>query len=265
MQKSRKICGMESGVHQADIVSQFTRQARPFAENKAHSENRSLDVFRALGCFSGKERLLDSGCGPGLVSIYLAEFVAEVIGVDLTPAMVELAAESARKSSISNVNFLEGNMTMLPFPDDHFDVSVSRYAFHHLENPRKAFAEMLRVTRPGGKIIVLDVTPEPEKRENYDRFERLRDPSHTSALTTEELTDFGMPHGLTRPEVLQFGLEMDALQLINSSFPESVDRNELLGLLAGDVGKDSLSFQIRQEENSLIMTFPLTAAVWWLQ
>lgn len=255
---------MESHGHQSAVVSQFTRQARPFAENKAHSENRSLEIFRELGCFSGKERLLDSGCGPGLVSIYLADFVREVVGVDLTPAMIELAAATAAQSALANISFVEGNMASLPFPADHFDVSVSRYAFHHLENPKVAFQEMLRVTRPGGKIIVVDVTPEAEKRTNYDQFERLRDSSHTSALTVEELVGLGNTQGLKQPEVIQFGLEMNVHQLIDSSFPESLSRDDLIGLLADDEGNDTLSFKVQRQDGRLTMTFPLTAACWQL-
>jgi SAM-dependent methyltransferase len=254
---------MESLMHQQEIVSQFTRQSRPFAENEAHSENRSFEIFRELGGFAGTERVLDSGCGPGLVSLYLAEFVGEVIGVDLTPAMVRLAEETALKAGVQNAFFLQGNMTSLPFSRGDFDVSVSRYALHHLEHPQAAFAEMIRVTRPQGKVIVADVTPEAHKREAYDRFERLRDPSHTSALTFEELTRLGAKHGLKRPDVIRFGLAMDVETLIGSSFPEAASSEELIGLLAEDVWQDKLSFQVRREAGgSLTMTFPITAARW---
>jgi SAM-dependent methyltransferase len=256
---------MESLTHQHAIVSQFTRQSRPFAQVKAHSEQCSLEIFRELGHFSGNERVLDSGCGPGLVSLYLADFVREVTGVDLTPAMVELAAETALKSSIYNVSFLEGNMTALPFSSGQFDTSVTRYTFHHLENPQAAFDEMLRVTRVGGRIIVVDVAPEASKRDAYDHFERLRDPSHTSALTVSELENLGHQHGLQPTKVIRFGLEMDVHTLISASFPESVRREELIQLLTDDLDQDKLAFQMRREEGgSLTMTFPVTAASWHL-
>jgi len=255
---------MESSIHRQKIISQFTTQSRPFAEMPAHSENFSLEVFRELGGFSGKERVLDSGCGPGLVSLYLSEFVGQIVGVDLTPSMVQLAAETALKSAIGNASFFQGDMTALPFPADCFDAAVTRYAFHHLEHPGAAFAEMLRVTRPHGKIIVVDVTPEASKLKAYDGFERLRDPSHTAALTLEELISLGTDHGLRNPEVIRFGLEMDARRLLASSFPETVSRKHLLGLLAGDLWEDALSFGIRKEEDVLTMTFPVTAVGWRL-
>jgi len=255
---------MESLSHQLEIVSQFTRQSRPFAEMAVHSESRSFEVFRELGSFSGKEKVLDSGCGPGLVSLYLAEFVGQISGVDLTPAMVNLAAETASKSGIANASFVQGDMTSLPFATGHFDVAVSRYTFHHLEHHREAFAEMIRVTRPGGKVIVVDVNPEAIKRKAYDRFERLRDPSHTSALTFEELIHLGEKHGLKTPQVIQFGLEVDVQHLIASSFPEKVSREDLIQLLAEDLKSNKLSFNVKNEMGSLTMTFPVTAAGWRL-
>lgn len=256
---------MESSSHQAEIISQFTRQAQPFADNQAHSIDRSFSIFRDLGQFSGTERVLDSGCGPGLVSCYLATFVAKVAGVDLTPAMVALATKAAREANLSNVSFQEGNMTSLPFADGEFDVAVTRYAFHHLENPAAAFAELVRVTRPGGRIIVVDATPEAAKRSAYDRFERLRDPSHTSALTVEELIALGQPHALAQPEVTQFGVPMDVSALVDSSFPTEVSREYLASLLTDDLKRDALSFDVRREGETLRLTFPITGAVWLRQ
>ncbi len=253
---------MESHAHQQSIVSQFTQQSRPFAEIEEHSADRSFEVFRELGSFSGTERVLDSGCGPGLVSRYLAPLAAEVIGLDLTPAMVELASKAALQASLSNLSFLEGNMTELPFSTAQFDRTVTRYTFHHLEDPEAAFREMIRVTRPNGKIIVVDVTPEESKRDAYDQFERLRDPSHTSAFTFSELSNLGQIHGLSNPEIIRFGLEMNVEKLIQASFPESISREQLIRLLIEDIGKDHLSFQIRKTVDSFIMTFPVTAAAW---
>lgn len=106
---------------------------------------------------------------------------------------------------------------------------------------------MLRVTRPGGKIIIVDVSPETSKRENYDCFECLCDLFHSSALTADDLTSLGGDHDFGRPEVIQFGLEMDVRQLIKSSFPESGSREELIDLLADDVEKTLFPFRFSRK------------------
>ena len=253
---------IESEKHKKEIISQFTTQSVPFAELQEHREERSLEIFQQLGRFTGTQKVLDSGCGPGLVSCYLSQFVEEVTGVDLTPAMVDLANATAEKKGLTNTRFLLGDMLSLPAEDKTFDACVSRYTFHHLENPKSAFSEMLRVAKSGGKAIVVDVTPEVAKQAAYNAFEILRDSSHTKALTLEELLQIGSEAGLATPEALSFGLNMKAEGLINASFPTSVTRNHLLTLLSDDIGTNHLCFNARMEDGVLTITFPLTAICW---
>jgi ubiquinone/menaquinone biosynthesis C-methylase UbiE len=197
-----------------------------------------------------------------LVSCYLASFVKEITGVDLTPAMIELAKASAERKGLNNAHFLLSDMGTLPFEDDSFDASVSRYTFHHLENPSSAFSEMLRVTKSGGKVIVVDVSPDAAKQHAYNNFEIQRDPSHTKALTKDELFQIGSVAGLGKPEIVTFGLTMKAEGLINASFPKTLTREHLLKLLCDDVGINQLCFNARMENDCLMMTFPLTALCW---
>jgi len=252
----------ESESHKKEVISQFTTQSTPFAELKEHKEERSLEIFHELGCFKGGERILDSGCGPGLVSCYLSQFVKEVTGVDLTPAMVDLAEETAKKQGLSNTHFLIGDMLSLPAKDKTFDACVSRYTFHHLEYPQSAFLEMIRVTKLGGKVIVVDATPEANKQDEYNAFEILRDSSHTKALTKAELLQIGSDAGLGTPKVISFGLTMKAEGLVNSSFPTKVTREHLLKLLSDDMGKNHLDFDARMQNGALTIMFPLTAFCW---
>jgi ubiquinone/menaquinone biosynthesis C-methylase UbiE len=252
----------ESEKHKQEIISQFTTQSAPFAELQEHREERSLEIFQELGRFTGAETVLDSGCGPGLVSCYLSQFVKEVTGVDLTPAMVDLAKTTSESRGLHNTRFLLGDMLSLPTEDKSFDACVSRYTFHHLENPKVAFSEMLRVTKSGGKAIVVDVTPDVTKQNSYNAFEILRDSSHTKALTQEELLQIGSEAGLAKPEALSFGLNMNAERLINASFPTTVTRDHLLKLLSDDIGTNNLCFNARIEKGVLTITFPLTAICW---
>ena len=104
------------GMHDDTIVRQFSLQARAFAACPAHADDRSLSIFITLGQFQPGDRLLDAGCGPGIVTRYLATHVAHVTGVDMTPAMLELARQSAAEESIANVTFIDGDMTRCPRP-----------------------------------------------------------------------------------------------------------------------------------------------------
>jgi len=103
-------------------------------------------------------RLLDVGCGPGSVTIDLAARLApgEVIGVDTSEAVVEIARDAAKEAGASNVTFEVADAYELPFEDDTFDVVHAHQVLQHLTDPIAALREMRRVTRPGGLVAVRD-------------------------------------------------------------------------------------------------------------
>ncbi len=253
---------MSSTTHQAEVVRQFSLQAEPFANCAAHADEKSLAIFQELGTLRSTDHVLDSGCGPGIVSCYLARHVAHVTGIDLTEAMIAAANGRARHEGITNVSFLTGDMTRLPFADGQFNAAISRYTFHHLEQPAQALAEMHRVTRDAGRIIVVDVCPATNQRSAYDAFEKQRDASHTTALVVEEWLDLGEGLGLCSATVERFELHMSAEALLGSSFPDEDVRSTLLNQLNDDVDRNTVGFSSSVSSGELNIRFPLIALAW---
>jgi SAM-dependent methyltransferase len=97
------------------------------------------------------DRVLDVGCGTGVVAITAARAGAVVTGLDLTPALLDHARENATIAGV-DVPFLEGDAEALPFEDARFDVVLSQFGHMFAPRPEVAIAEMLRVLRPGGTI-----------------------------------------------------------------------------------------------------------------
>ncbi|AOX16581.1 SAM-dependent methyltransferase [Kozakia baliensis NRIC 0488] len=151
-------------------------------------------------------KVLDVACGPGIIACELARVGADVTGIDLIPAMIEQARLHADREGVT-VAYHIGNALHLPFQADSFDRVVTRYSFHHMQEPGKVLAEMVRVCRPDGRIIVIDATPDAECQKEYDRAETLRDPSHTSALTLHQLLSLGTDAGLSPVVIHQYRLE----------------------------------------------------------
>lgn len=107
-------------------------------------------VLAALGPVAGK-RVLDAGCGPGLYADALLSAGAEVVGFDASPAMVELARR--RVGTQAHIDVAELGAA-LPYEDQSFDSAVCALVIHHVENRPAAFAELHRVLRPGGALVV---------------------------------------------------------------------------------------------------------------
>jgi ubiquinone/menaquinone biosynthesis C-methylase UbiE len=243
--------------HAERIRDQFTRQAEPFASFRIHSQAESLEWLREELRLSGTERVLDAGCGPGLVACFLAPFVRELVGVDVTPAMLDKARAMAAERGIDNARFVEGAFERLPFADASFDGVVTRYTFHHVLDTELAMAELVRVCKPGGRVVVCDAAPRAACREAYDAWERLRDPSHASARTAAELRALA-DRFLQDVSQRGFRLESPVEALVDSSFPAAGARELLLERMAADVGVDALDMGARQVEGQLRMSFPIS-------
>jgi len=188
--------------HNQAIVEQFSRQAIPFAELPGHSQ--SMQLLIEMSGVSASDDVLDAACGPGLVACAFAPHARHVTGIDITPPMIEQAKARQKEKQLGNLSWQVGDILPLPFPDAHFSVVLTRYSFHHFINPAAVLAEMLRVCKPGGKVMVIDVVQSPEKAEAYDQLEKLRDPSHIHALTFPEIAAIVEASGLSNIKTAQY-------------------------------------------------------------
>jgi len=108
------------------------------------------EIALELGEITSDSRVLDVGCGPGLLSESLAKHAASVEGIDFSEAMIEQARRLR-----SGAMFRVANAEKLPFSDDDFDVAVCCYTSHHFARPETVYTELLRVLKPGGHVVVL--------------------------------------------------------------------------------------------------------------
>jgi len=141
------------------------------------------------GC-SGSERVLDLGTAAGHTALALAPHVAEVIGIDVTAEMVELARGLAHERGVTNAAFRVADVASLPFADHSFDIVTSRYSAHHYPQPQRAFSEAFRVLRPGGRLMFVDtVAPDDPVLDTFvNCIELLRDRSHVRDKSVYEWT-----------------------------------------------------------------------------
>ena len=114
----------------------------------------------ALGPVVEGERVLDAGSGSGVDSLVAARLVGPtgaVIGVDMTPAMLDKARSAARAAGIANVEFREGYLESLPVDDGWADVVISNGVLNLVPDKAAALAEMRRVLRPDGRLQLADI------------------------------------------------------------------------------------------------------------
>jgi SAM-dependent methyltransferase len=244
------------------ILDQFTKQAVPFAEMPAHSNEESLKLLIDMARIGPEDDVLDVACGPGLVACPLAVVARHVTGLDLTPAMIEQAQAKQRAKGLTNLTWRVGDAVPLPSPDAAFSVVVTRYSFHHFLDPKAVLAEMVRVCQPGGRVAVIDVfTSSPEQAEAYNRVEKLRDPSHVRALSLEELTGLCHNTGLRDVRTSFYKLDMPLEELLTRSYPNPGDADCIRETFADDLGVDHLGVGAHCRDGAIHFAFPIVIVV----
>ena len=139
-----------------DIRKYWGRRAPSFSDNiNQEDPDRWMDVIEQEIPVSENCRVLDIGTGPGFFAVALAKRGYDVTAVDLTPEMLEQAKKNAGPLA-EKIHFLPMDAEHLDFPDNSFDVLVTRNLTWNLEHPDQAYAEWFRVMRPGGTLLNFD-------------------------------------------------------------------------------------------------------------
>jgi SAM-dependent methyltransferase len=137
----------------------FERHAGPDARDARQLvPGRSWAAWsRALGLLLPPLRVADLGCGEGYLTVEAARWASRVIGVDRSEAVLRRAQGLAERRRVTNVVWKRGELEHLPIGDAEVDVTMLSQALHHAHEPSRAVAEAVRVTAPGGRVLVLDL------------------------------------------------------------------------------------------------------------
>ena len=157
------------------------------AEQTASTADELGNRVARFADLTGVERVLDAGTGTGTLALGIAPHVREVVGVDLVPELLSEARLIAQGRE--NISFVQADVIALPFEQGSFDLAGSSRTLHHVARPELLIAELARVTRPGGQVLLIDqlASTDPLEGMAHDRIERLRDPSHTRTLSDQDV------------------------------------------------------------------------------
>ena len=168
------------------VREQFAAVARNYAVSKVHAHGEDLPVLLQLAQLSGRETVLDAGCGPGPVTLQLAPHAGSVTSVDFTLSMLEVAKETAAAQNLTNVEFQLSGLEDFEAEEASFDRIVSRYSAHHWPDPKKVLRRFRRTIMPNGYLLLCDVMASevPVLDTFLQAVEILRDPSHVRDHTS---------------------------------------------------------------------------------
>jgi ubiquinone/menaquinone biosynthesis C-methylase UbiE len=230
------------GSHEARIHDQFGRQAERFARSSELHGNAQIMVLVDAAEPRSDDESLDVACGPGTVVAAFATRVRRAVGLDTTDAMLDQARALAAQRKLHNVEWQSGDVYRLPFADRSFDIVSCRFAFHHFQEPAKAFSEMTRVCRSGGRVVLCDAVAsgDPTKAAAFNKMERHRDPSTVAFRSLPFLIDLFTKAGFPPPALARFQVAYQRDVLIAKSFPANDERGALRQMIDDLIAKDAL-------------------------
>jgi ubiquinone/menaquinone biosynthesis C-methylase UbiE len=250
----------------AAVLDQFAKQAQAYAALLARNPDSSLAPLLENARPVPEDRVLDVGCGAGNMAVALAPLVAQVTGVDLTPAMLDQARRRQADAGCANIEWLQADVTALPFADGAFDLVMSRALLHHTAAPGRVLAEMRRVCAADGRLMVIDLTPPSTKAAAFDAIETLRDPSHVQAMTPDALRRLGAELGLREVVVHALETRLPLEAVLATSFPDPgvLDRVRAIYRVDAESGANALGMDAQLVEGKILIVYPMTLAVWRL-
>jgi ubiquinone/menaquinone biosynthesis C-methylase UbiE len=225
--------------HDEIVRGEFGKQAESFEDPRYLFADRRLTRWILAHVPPEPGALvLDVAGGTGHVARAYADTAALAVVIDLTHEMLAAGKREAEGAGLRNLLFVLGDAARMPFLDDSFDLVVSRFAVHHFARPADQIAEMARVCGRGGRVAIIDLiaADEPLARKQ-NLLERMRDPSHTRALSVPELAELleragtAVVHQTTRDQVLPVERWLSQAQTANET-AEGI-RRELQAELEG--------------------------------
>lgn len=228
---------MSSSEHDAVVRRSFEGQVGLFRGESSPFARRPASPLAWLEPLDRDMVVLDVACGAAHAPEQVAPYVRQVVGLDLTPALLAVGADRLREAGITNVLLQEGNANELPFVDASFDLVFCRGSLHHFPRPEQPVAEMARVCRPDGRVVVSDmVAPSPDVRAPFDELHRLLDPSHAGVLLETELAE------LLRSTVgpVTYGETLDPITLpVDHILTDVAERDQVIAALQAELAGGS--------------------------
>jgi ubiquinone/menaquinone biosynthesis C-methylase UbiE len=226
--------------HNENVISEFTRQAFNRPDVSRHFNDYGLSLMIRFSKPTIYDTVLDVACGNGTVAFEYAKIVKHVTGIDITAAMIERARIIQKERNLDNLDWRIGDISALPFSDDYFSIVVTRGSLHHLIDSDKVMEEMYRVCKPGGKILITDITVDKNKKDEFNSVDKMRGLSYTKALTLEDILKKMKDLGAINIQSEQFDSKGNLKASLSSSRVKPSSNNENIQLLKQDTEMNNL-------------------------
>lgn len=237
--------------HDKALSAAFDGQAERFEKAPTQSDRGALARLVGFADLPPKGRILDAGCGPGLVAEVFLVAGHSVLGVDLSAEMVRRAVD--RNARFGPLASFRPASVFDDQPSATFGAVVSRYVLHHVEDPRAFLRRQVQLLRPGGFLVLCDhvTDPDPERASWHQRIEHDRDQTHARNLTSGAIVDLFAGQGLIEIRLLEERFSLDFDEWFDRGTPAS-PKEEVRGRMLSGPGARGFRVTLQSDGSARI-------------
>lgn len=199
----------------------------------AYADRLEKQMLTELASPEPGESVIDLGCGTGIYSILFARQGLTVTGIDASREMLRLARNKAAAQSL-NIEFLQGDLLSLPFPDNRFDLAICNVVLEFVSDPRRVLEEGLRVLRPGGRLVAGLVGKQSDWARTYEKRGRENPESVFSQAEFYSLEDIRR-FSDRQPSQIRFGLYVSPAEFVSAEQAAELEQRRI-GQQAAEAG-----------------------------
>ena len=233
-----------------EVQDFFSKHAQGYTASQSHRAGKDLELLTRLLDPGADDRLVDVAAGTGHTALHLRPLISSALLVDFTREMLEEARLLAQDRGLE-IETLVADAVAIPRPDGAFTLATCRRAAHHFPDIPGFLREAHRLLAPGGRLGISDMTADDKAIGLVNRIERLRDPSHGSALS---------PQGW-RAAVQAAGFRIDAFEIEQEDYallrwlapvsPAEVDLRAIEAILKEASAVEQEALGIREDSDGL--------------